>query len=244
MELVYGTGYLSAGGDQEVGKILQGISLEGKRILDLGCGLGGATVTLARDLGATDVVGFDIDPGVLGRAAELIQLNDLDGQIELVPGSPGPLPFSDHSFDLVYVTAVSCHMQDLVGFFRDINRILVSEGWITGSEWMIRQHNQGYRNWDKLLRDRGLNFYFVDPADFAAALTGSGFDNLGFVDRTDAFTEFSRTALERVTTRLKPELISSLGEQGYAGFLEWTVARFAGLQSGGLFQQHFRGQKI
>ncbi len=61
MEMVYGRGYLSAGGDTEVAKNLFGLDLAGKCVLDLGCGLGGASVTMARDLGATEIVGFDID---------------------------------------------------------------------------------------------------------------------------------------------------------------------------------------
>jgi len=38
MEMVYGRGYMSGGGDAEVAKILDGIALKGKRVLDFGCG--------------------------------------------------------------------------------------------------------------------------------------------------------------------------------------------------------------
>ena len=47
MELVYGTGYMSAGGDAEVARILSGIKICDQQILDVGCGLGGASISVS-----------------------------------------------------------------------------------------------------------------------------------------------------------------------------------------------------
>ena len=52
VETVYGAGFLSPGGAAEVGHILDGLAIEGRDVLDLGCGPGGAAVALAGDLGA------------------------------------------------------------------------------------------------------------------------------------------------------------------------------------------------
>ncbi|MCP4390257.1 MAG: SAM-dependent methyltransferase, partial [Gammaproteobacteria bacterium] len=65
MELLYGTGYLSMGGDGEVGEIVSGIAVAGKEVLDIGCGLGGAVVALVSKHEAKHVLGIDIDDGVL-----------------------------------------------------------------------------------------------------------------------------------------------------------------------------------
>ena len=48
MELVYGTGYMSAGGDAEVARIVSGIKICDQQILDVGCGLGGAAISLVK----------------------------------------------------------------------------------------------------------------------------------------------------------------------------------------------------
>ena len=94
MELLYGRGYLSMGGDAEVARIVAPINVRGGRLLDIGCGLGGATITLARDQGAEQVVGIDIDAGLLERAGELVDAAALSDRIELIQVEPGPLPFS------------------------------------------------------------------------------------------------------------------------------------------------------
>jgi len=243
LEMVYGRGYLSAGGDEEVARVLHGFELAGKRVLDLGCGLGGASVTMTRDLGATDIVGYDIDEVVLGRAKLLVEENRVDDRVQLILGNPGPLQFADESFDIVYIAAVACHMSDLAGFFREIARVLKPGGWLAGSDWMIREKNRAFHVWDKMLRDRGLNFYFVDQAAFDAALETVGFEQARFNDRTEVFTGFSAKSNERVVNELKPSLLSSLGEDGYRAFKDWCEVRYAGLEQGGMLYQQLYGKK-
>jgi SAM-dependent methyltransferase len=243
LELVYGRGYLSAGGDEEVARVLAGFDLKGRRILDLGCGLGGASVFMARDLGASDVVGFDIDEVVLERARLLVEENHVEDRVRLIHGEPGPLQFPDESFDMVYMTAVACHMSELGEFFRRIARVIRPGGWLLGSDWMLREKNQAFHAWDKLLRARGLNFYFVDQPDFNAALKFAGFEQIRFIDRTGAFTEFSAVSSERVARELKPGLLSSLGEEGYQDLRDWTDVRYSGLNQGGMLYQHFYAKR-
>lgn len=242
MEMVYGKGYLSAGGDAEVLKILSAVDIRGKRVLDIGCGLGGACVAMAKNLNPQRVVGFDIDPVVLDRAQKLIEEKHLQDIIELVSGVAGPLPFEDSSFDVVYVTAVSCHMPDLSGFFQDVHRVLKPGGYVLGSEWMIKENNAAYRGFDDLLRQRGLNFYFVDQTEFVEALNSASLANIQINDRTAAFTAFSKLGVQQVENELKESIVSKLGQAGYDAFLHWTRIRYVGLADGGLLQQHFRAE--
>ena len=104
MELLYGPGYLSMGGDEEVARILEAVEVEDKTVLDVGCGMGGAAITLARDHAAQQVTGIDLDAGLLDRAAELVDQAGLHDRIDLSRVDPGPLPFEDAYFDLVYLT--------------------------------------------------------------------------------------------------------------------------------------------
>ena len=242
MEMVWGKGYMSAGGDVEVAQIVSGLDLRNMQILDLGCGLGGASVAMARDLGAKHVLGVDIDAGVLQRAARLVEEAGVGDCVTLQQIEPGPLPFDGNRFDLVYLNAVSCHFKDLRGFFAGIHRVLRSDGSLRGSDWFKLGDNEAFRDYDDLLRQRGLNFFFVTRDEFESALRDSGFQSIRFVDRTEAVGQIASDGLRHVEKDLKDELVTRLGQNGYSIFHHWAVARMNSLIHGGMGHGHFHAR--
>jgi len=239
MELLYGTGYLSMGGDDEVASIVAKVDVAGKDVLDIGCGLGGALIALARNHAAGHVHGIDIDAGVLERATVLVNAAGLQDQISLTRFDPGPLPLADESFDLVFLTAVSCHIEDLVPFFSEIRRVIRPGGYLVGGEWFKRFDNEAYREWDSLLRDRGLNFYFVTAEELSSALAGAGFEEASIMDRSSVMAALAQGYLNRVQQELQARLQDAMGEDGYVALLEWTRIRANGLAQGGAGYGHF-----
>ncbi len=242
MELIYGEGYLSAGGDDEVAAIVDGVDLAGKSILDLGCGLGGASVTLARDHRAGSVTGVDIDSQVLERAAALVRKYDLESQVVLQKIEPGLLPFEKGTFDLVYLTAVTCHLLELRPFLGEVKRVLKAGAVVAGCEWLKLEDNASYRQWDRLLRERGLNFHFVDRHEFVSAFEDSGFEQFSLSDRTGFIHQLSQSAVNRVQGELKAKLTGILGDEGYETCLDWTRTRARAFAEGGIGQGHFRAR--
>jgi phosphoethanolamine N-methyltransferase len=69
LELVWGEGFMAPGGEGNVAKMVEGLDLEGRRVLDLSCGLGGPACILAGKYGA-DVVATDLEPPLIERARE------------------------------------------------------------------------------------------------------------------------------------------------------------------------------
>ena len=243
MEMLYGTGYLSMGGDDEVANIVARVEVAGKDVLDIGCGLGGALIALTRNHHARHAHGVDIDAGVLERANALVNTAGLQERISLTRFEPGPLPLADASFDLVFLTAVSCHIQDLLPFFTEIRRVIRPGGQVVGGEWLRHLDNQAYREWDELLRDRGLNFYFVTAEQFKDALLGAGFMATSIVDRSSAMAVLAQGYLDRVRYELKDRLQKAMGEQEYAALLEWTRIRANALARSGSGYAHFVASK-
>ena len=238
METLYGEGYLSMGGDDEVAKIVSPVKLDGLDVLDIGCGLGGASITLARDHQAR-VCGIDIDAGVLERANELVVKSNLQQQVQLLRFDPGPLPFADQAYDVVYLTAVSCHIEELGPFLAEIKRIIRPGGCLLGGEWFKASENEAYRQWDNMLRDRGLNFYFVTLDGLRQAFTDVGFDTVSMHDQSQRVADLAADYLQRVEVELQQELLGALGSDEYAALIDWTRIRANGLARGGSGYAHF-----
>ena len=240
LELIYGKGYLSAGGDNEVSDLFHGINIQGKSVLDLGCGLGGAAVAMIQNLGANHVTGIDIDDNLLVRAEELVRLHRLESQISLMRVTPGSLPFNSSGFDLVYLTAVACHFEELDSLFAEIYRVLKPTGTLVGRDWIKIAENIQYRSWDNLLRERGLNFFFKKLSLFSGSIEAQGFCNIEFSDRTETMAMLAQEAVHLVNGSLKPSLLATLGEEGYRECVKWSCIRADALSEGGIGQFRFR----
>lgn len=65
LEALWGEGYLSPGGPEEVDRVVEGLPLRGKDILDIGCGSGGITLHLVASHGAASAIGFDVELPVI-----------------------------------------------------------------------------------------------------------------------------------------------------------------------------------
>ena len=75
----------------------------GERVLELGCGAGGALVVLARAVGPTGrVVGLDLSPRMIRQAAARLRCAGLSERAELMVADASSIPCADASFDAVF----------------------------------------------------------------------------------------------------------------------------------------------
>lgn len=98
-------------------------NLEGKSVLDYGCGHGMASVVLAR-MGA-QVTAFDLSNGYLQEAHQRAQVNDLN--IHFLSANGERLPFASGSFHAIWGNAVLHHL-DLRIAGQEILRVLRTDG--------------------------------------------------------------------------------------------------------------------
>ena len=243
MESVYGKGFLSPGGAEEVAEIVTALPVKGAEVLDVGCGLGGASIALVRDHGAAHVTGVDIEAAVLARAETLVAESGLSERVTLREVAPGPLPLDDGHFDIAYASAVTCHIEDLLPFFTEMRRVLRPGGHFTGGEWFIGRNTAAYSQWDDMLRAKGLNFYFVSWERFRDALEKAGFETPEFRDRSEAVSALCTRILEQVRGELRPSLESTLGRAGYEAFESWAASRNMAVAEDGAHYRHFLARK-
>ena len=98
-------------------------SLDGKHVLDYGCGHGMAAVILARH--GARVTAFDLSADYIAEARERARTNDV--AIEFLQADGHALPFPDAAFDAVWGNAVLHHL-DLAVAGRELHRILKPGG--------------------------------------------------------------------------------------------------------------------
>lgn len=97
------------------------------RVLEIGCGTGAVTRTLARWPGVTEVVGIDPSTVFLAKARELgktfpnVSFQKADGR---------SLPFEDTAFDAVVYHTTLCHMPGPERGLAEGFRVLRPGGWL------------------------------------------------------------------------------------------------------------------
>jgi SAM-dependent methyltransferase len=95
----------------------------GKRVLDLGCRSGALTLHF---LEGNSVVGLDVDPAALEKAAAL-GIEPVQANVEEA------LPFEDESFDVVVAGELFEHLQFPDALVAEIRRVLRTGGVLAGS---------------------------------------------------------------------------------------------------------------
>jgi len=97
---------------------------EGARVLDAGCGLGGVSRYVASRYNC-HVVGVDLTPRFVAAAKELSVKTGLDLLTEFMVASVTDLPaLEDASFEAAYTIHVGMNIQDKLGFYREVFRLL------------------------------------------------------------------------------------------------------------------------
>jgi SAM-dependent methyltransferase len=99
--------------------------VQGKRILDFGCGSGANSVHLA--LRGARLTGLDISESLIGLARERLAANDVEPTARFVAGSAHDLPFQTGSIDVVFGIAILHHL-DLQLVAREVHRVLKKGG--------------------------------------------------------------------------------------------------------------------
>jgi len=197
LEAVWGEGFLSPGGPDEVARVIGSHDLTGKSVLDIGCGAGGIDIALVRNHGAGYVTGLDVEDPVLTHARGLVSSAGLAGRIGLVKVAPGPLPFPPGSFDVVFSKDSIVHIPDKHALMAEVFRVLKPGGWFLASDWLI-----GTDRISPLMADyiaaEGLDFGMATPSRYQEAMAAAGFERGTTTSRNGWYRLRAREELDRL----------------------------------------------
>ena len=243
LHIIWGEGFLSPGGPEEVREIVRGIDLADKTVLDVGFGTGGPAITLATNHLAGKVVGIDIEPDLYDRAKKLIDQADLAEKIELKIVEPGPFPFDDEIFDVVFSKDSMVQIQDKSALFNEIKRVLKPGGVFVASDWLASDNPSEVKALDSFLGLVHWSFDMITAGELETALSNAGFENVSTRDRNAWFAEISNHEVMQIEGPLKQQLIEAVGEELWSHWIKVKRALADAASAGGLRPTHLRGFK-
>lgn len=243
LEDLWGEGFLSPGGAAEAARVLDGLEVTGKRILDIGCGSGAIPVMLARDLGAAHVTGIDVEAPVCAAATRRAAEAGLSGRIAIREVTPGPLAFSDASFDIVYSKDSIIHIPDKEALAVEVFRILRPGGWFAASDWLIAHDDTPSPEMQAYIAAEDLDFTMASPDRYRRALAAAGFVNIGLRNRNPWYRDVARDELARLTGSDYTNLSETYGTEFINAQIATWRAMTAVLDSGEHCPHHLRAQR-
>ena len=243
LEALWGEGYLSPGGPEEVDRVVEGLSLEGKTILDVGCGAGGITLHLVARHSAARATGFDVEKLVIETARRGAIRQGLEGRVNFVQAPPGPLPFMDASFDVVFSKDALLHVPDKDALFAEIFRVLKPGGVFAASNWMISHDGEPSADMKAYVAAEGLSFTMASPARYAEAMRRAGFAGITIRDRNPWYRGVAREELARLKGPLYQPVAAAVGAANVAKNIRTWEALQKVLDSGEHRPTHLRGWK-
>ena len=212
LQALWGEGFLSPGGPDEVARLVAGSDFAGKSVLDIGCGAGGIDIALVSNHGAGYVCGIDVEDGVLSHARALIARRGLSDRIGCMKVAPGPLPFPPETFDIVFSKDSIVHIADKHSLMTEVFRILKPGGWFVASDWLIGHDGTPSPEMADYIRAEGLDFGMASPARYRDAMQKAGFGQITVTSRNAWYRDVARTELERLKGPVGREAAKQVGQ--------------------------------
>ena len=242
LELIWGKGYMAPGGPGNVAKMLRDIPTHGKRILDIGCGIGGPAFEMARTHGAS-VVGIDLEAPLIERAQTAAKELDLSEQCTFRTVAVGPIDFEDASFDIVVCSGALTQTSDKASILAEINRVLNPGGYLTCYDWLRGDdgpYSDDMHYWFKM---EGLTYAMETLESYEKLMNATGFVNVEVDDATDWYRAEARREYELMRGDLYPRMVELLGQQEADRFVEDWRAMVVVIDNGEMQQGYIRGQR-
>lgn len=243
LEAVWGEGFLSPGGPEEVALVLKGVSLEGKLVLDIGSGAGGIDILLAEKYGIGHVTGIDVEDTVISTARRKVEAKGLGERIGFAKVAPGSLPFPPGTFDVVFSKDSIVHIPDKLALAREVFRVLKPGGWFLASDWLIGHDGEPSQAMRDYIVAEGLDFGMASPERYRKALEAAGFGEVAVTSRNGWYRKVARNEIAAMKGPLYAKAAASVG----AEFVDHNIAIWERmlpvLESGEHCPSHLRARK-
>jgi len=202
---------------------------KGEKVLDVGCGPGGASRVLAGELGAS-VSAIDLSPGLIELAK---RLSDLSGIfVDFKVADALELPFADSSFNVVWTQHAAPNIKDKQRLYAEMRRVLKRGGRLAMHD-LVQGSNPGPLHMPVPEADNEDEMFLAETESLKRLLAASGFREILWRDRTQATIEFFEKlpdpgplSLQLVLGENYREMVSNLNRDLHEGRFGAAMALF------------------
>lgn len=223
VEMIYGEGILSQGGIESIDEIFSGADLNGKKILDLGSGLGMFDLYLAKKYSA-EILGIEPQSELIERANQYLddQKDELIGSVSfiLMENTSNLEQCQSDLFDIIFSKEAILHVPNAIkqSYFNEIYRVLKPGGKIFIMDWMHTSPNLS-ENTKKMMEMDGIVYELLTPFEYQDVIKNAGFAEIDLVDLT--FRSAQNSEQNLITIKSLEEAIKlKFGEQMFEYCLE------------------------
>jgi phosphoethanolamine N-methyltransferase len=241
LETIWGKGYMAPGGPGNVAKLLNGIDTHGKRILDIGCGIGGPAFEMARTHGA-EVIGIDLEAPLIERARQAAAELDLADRCTFQTVEAGPLAFPDESFDIVISSGAFTQIADKTGILGESYRVLRPGGYLSCYDWLKPDgdYSDDMHYWFKL---EGLTYALDTLESYGRHLVNAGFVDVTTEDASEWYRQEVQREYELMRGKLYPRMVELIGKDDADYYVENWRAMVIVTAKGEMLQGYCRGRR-
>lgn len=243
LEDLWGDGFLSPGGAAEVARVLEGVDVAGKRVLDIGCGSGAIAVLFAAEYGAAHVTGIDVEDPVCRAARTRVAKAGVADKVDILKVSPGPLPFEAESFDLVFSKDAIIHIPDKAAMASEAFRVLKPGGQFAASDWLMSHDGAPSPDMAHYLKQEALEFAMASPDRYRMAMEGAGFTDVALINRAPWYSQVAAEELEELSGPNRASWQARHSTEFIDHQIETWTAMVPVLRSGEHCPHHIKGRK-
>ena len=167
---------------------------ENDHVLDAGCGIGGSSLWLAKNIGCK-VTGIALNEKQLETGRRLAKQEHLDELVHFQQEDFTSTTFDAGSFDVIWAIESVCHAENKIDFLKEAHRLLKPGGRLIMCDYFKKQ---GLSVNDAHIINRWINGWAIDDIPVIGEFVGQA-EEVGF---KNLVTENSNNAILRSSKRM------------------------------------------